>query len=319
MKAIRLVKDSASSSTTVTLTSLPLPTLLPNQVLVKIRASAIHPSDVLNSKGAFPTTTFPRVAGRDFSGTIVDGPENLIGTDVYGTSGFSHAFTTDGFQAEYAVIDQDCVARKPKNLSFAQAACIGVPFTTAALTLRRASVKEGETVLVLGAKGAVGSAVVQLAKGKKCRVLGASRNDSEDINTVKDPSLEGLNALTQGKGVDAVVDTVGQPALMAAVVKKLAKRGRISFIAAPRTGSTEFDIDMKDLYREEKSILGCNSLLYSMKEMTEQMAALTEEFEKGVLVGAKEGEWTEVKLDDAVEVYGKAAAGTKQKFVFVLE
>lgn len=64
-------------------------------------------------------------------------------------------------ESEYCLVHEDALAPKPKSLSFAQAACVGVPFTTAALTLRRANTSSSDTVLVLGAAGSVGSAVVQ--------------------------------------------------------------------------------------------------------------------------------------------------------------
>jgi NADPH:quinone reductase len=92
----------------------------------------------------------------------VDGPADLMGREVYGTSGDSLGFSMDGTHAQYCLIPIDSLATKPSNLSFAQAATIGVPFTTAALALHRANVQSIDVVLVLGASGAVGSAACQL-------------------------------------------------------------------------------------------------------------------------------------------------------------
>ena len=318
MKALRLTRQDLTSPPIVSLETLPKPALTPGHLLVKVHASAIHPSDILNSKGAFVSTTFPRVPGRDYAGTVVDGPKQWIGRDVYGTSGNTQAFTQDGAQAEFMLVSERAVAEKPGNLSFAQAATIGVPFTTAALALRRANVAAGDVVLVLGANGAVGSAVVQVARSKGCRVLSATRADGDDVNTAKDPGLAAVDALTAGRGVDVVVDTVGIPALTEAAVAKLARGGRLAFIAAPRSGPTDMAFDMTGFYRQEKSVIGCNTLLYSVEEFAELMKDLTPSFEKGNLKPAAETEWTQVKLENGVEAYEKAKQRGAGKFVIVM-
>jgi len=318
MKALRITRDTPGTPTVLALESLPNPVLKPGHLIVKVHASAIHPSDIINSKGAFPYTTFPRVPGRDYAGVVVEGPEELVGTEVYGTSGNTQAFSVDGAQAEFMLVPIAAVAPKPKNLSFIQAATIGVPFTTALITLRKAGTKKGEIVLVLGANGAVGSAVVQLAKSLGATVLSGTRNDSGDVNTASDPDLNTLDALAGGKGVDVVVDTVGQPALTSAAVKKMGRGGRLAFIAAPRTGSTDLGIEMLDFYRKEKTLVGCNTLLYSVEEFAEEMKEMTPMFEAGILKGAEPGEWTEVKLGEGVQAYEKASQKVG-KFVIVMD
>ncbi|QSZ32421.1 hypothetical protein DSL72_001995 [Monilinia vaccinii-corymbosi] len=318
MKALRLIRHDASAPPQLILEHIPKPTCTPNHLLVKIHASAIHPSDLINSRAGFPLTTFPRTPGRDFAGVIVEGPPERIGREVYGTSGHTMAFTQDGFQAEYCLVPEGAVAPKPARLSFAQAACIGVPFTTAHLMLSRARAKKGEVVLVTGAQGAVGSAVVQLATSMGCRVLSATRTEGGDVNTAADPELEAVDALTRGRGVDVVADTVGSPALVRAAVGKLARGGRLSFIASPRGGDAGLVLDMLSFYRGEKSIVGCNSLAYDVEEFAGQLGEMTEEFNRGSLKGAEEGSWTEVRLENAVEAYEKASRGKTGKFVIVM-
>ncbi|KAF7877154.1 hypothetical protein EAF04_000839 [Stromatinia cepivora] len=319
MKALRLILDYPGGAPRLVLEDVPKPTLIPNHLIVKVHASAIHPSDVLNSKGGFPYTTFPRIPGRDFSGTVVEGPSDKIGQEVYGTSGNTIAFTEDGFQAEYCLVPENSVAPKPKSLSFTQAACIGVPFTTASLMLSRAHAKKGETVLVTGANGAVGSATVQLAKSMGCRVLSATRSDNDDVNTATDPELKAVDRLTDGKGVDVVADTVGQPDLVRAAVGKLARGGRLSFIASPRGGAdTGLTLDMLSFYRGEKSLVGCNTLAYGAGEFAVQLKEMAEKFEKGLLKGAEDGSWTEIKLENGVEAYEKASERKAGKFVIVM-
>ena len=319
MKALRLVRQDPAAAPILSLETLPKPVIIPGRLLVKVHASAIHPSDIINLKGGFGLTKFPRVPGRDYAGTVVEGPAERIGEEIYGTSGFTQAFVEDGAQAEFILVPEGAVAPKPKNLSFTQAACIGVPFTTASLTLQRANVSSRDVVLVLGANGAVGSAVVQIAKSKGCRVLSATRTDSDDVNTAKDPELSAVDALTEGKGVDVVVDTVGQPALTKAAILKLGKGGRLAFITAPRTGATDLALEMTDFYRKEKTVIGCNTLLYSAEEFAALMKDLTPGFEKGEMKAAGESEWAHVKLEDGVDAYEKAKQRGAGKFVIVME
>ncbi|KAF7896771.1 uncharacterized protein EAF01_009174 [Botrytis porri] len=319
MKALRLIRDDLAAAPKLVLQDVPRPTLIPNHVIIKVHASAIHPSDLLNSKGGFPYTTFPRTPGRDFSGIVVEGPSNRIGQEVYGTSGNTIAFTQDGFQAEYCLVPEDAVAPKPENLSFTQAACVGVPFTTASLVLSRAHTKKGETVLVTGANGAVGSAIVQLAKCMGCRVISATRSDNYDINVATDPELNAVNDSTDGKGVDVVADTVGQPALVQAAVNKLARGGRLAFIASPRGGAdAELTLDMLSFYRGEKSLVGCNTLAYGVGDLALQLKELTGKFEEGSLKGADEGSWIDIGIENGVEAYEKASQRKGEKFVIVM-
>ena len=212
MKAFRVTKNG--SNLAQELVTVKKPTLRPGYALVKVRASAINPSDVGNSKGWFPHTTFPRTMGRDHSGVVEDGPSHLKGLEVYGTSGPDFSFTEDGAHAEYCLVREDALAPKPTNLSFAQAATIGVPFTTATSVLQRAYTTATDKVLVLGANGAVGSAAIQIARLMGCRVFTAARSDAADVNLVKDPSLSNAMGLVEGSGFDVIVDAVGDVALM---------------------------------------------------------------------------------------------------------
>lgn len=204
MQALQLTKVDASAPS-IELITTPKPIPGPGQVLVQVKASPIQPSDVLNSKGLFPHTTFPRIPGRDFAGIIVDGPSHFLGKEVFGTSGHDFSFTQNGCHAEYCLVSEKAVVEKPKNLSFAQAAAAGTPFTTAEIALRRAGVKAGETILVLGATGQVGSAVANLAKLWGCKVLGVGRGNAAEIDSAADPTLSKAKELTGGKGPEVVI------------------------------------------------------------------------------------------------------------------
>ncbi|RDL35906.1 GroES-like protein [Venustampulla echinocandica] len=321
MRALQLSKTGDTQTPNLSLQTLPKPAITPGHLLVKVHASAIQPSDLINAKGGFPSTTYPRIPGRDFSGVIVDGAANRIGQEVYGTSGNAQGFTVDGAQAEYILVPEDAVATKPRALSFVQAATVGVPFTTAATVLKRSGAQQDDVVLILGANGAVGSAAVQLAKCKGCRVLEGSRHDNADVNTAKDPDLKTVDSLTAGKGVNVVIDTVGQPALTQAAIGKLAKGGTLVFISGPRTGARDLTFDMVDFYRLSKTIIGVNTLTQPAREFAKELQYMSEMFDSKLLTVSGNGgeKWAEMKLDDGVEAYEKAGQRGAGKFVIVME
>ena len=312
MKALRVSKTDGSIS--LALEDIPTPSTASGELLIRVRASAVQPADVLNSKGGFPTTTFPRTLGKDFAGIVVSGPDHWKGKDVYGTSGSTLSFTVDGAQAEYAVVPETGVAMKPANLSFAQAASVGTPFTTAAVALERAEASKEEVVMVLGATGAVGSAVMQIANAMGCKTISVGRHGT-DVNSVEDQGLLEARELTDGKGPDVVVDTVGDFTLTKAAFDVLADKGRLSIITAPRQGSTEMPVDIKALYRRQVKIVGCNTAAMTQESLAKTLWEMTAKFESGELVPPEEKELTLLPIERAMEAY----KGKVKKAVIVFD
>ncbi|KAH7146141.1 chaperonin 10-like protein [Dactylonectria macrodidyma] len=317
MRALRLTKAEESSTLSLSFTAeQPIPSPPPGHLLVKVHASAIQPSDIFNAQGGFSSTTFPRVPGRDFSGVIVgsgdDESSPLLNTAVFGTSGFTHGFTADGFHAEYAVVPVDGIAPKPPHLSHVQAATVGVPFTTAALMVTRSGAAKGDAVLILGAHGAVGSAASIMLENIGCHVLRGVRGTSGDIDTDADPGLLSVQDLTGGKGVDVVIDTVGLPAMTSAAIDNaLGHGGKLVFIAAPKGPDPTLTIKMRDFYRAEKSLFGVNSVDHTSASMAKVLRELESLFESGRWKQAVDGKWAEVDVEKAVDVYLHAAKGDK--------
>ncbi|RSM15537.1 hypothetical protein CDV31_004973 [Fusarium ambrosium] len=306
MRSLLLTKPEGSLQPNLSFTTeQPVPVPPPGHLLVKVHASAIQPSDVFNAIGGFGSTTFPRVPGRDFSGVVVASgdaePSPLLNSAVVGTSGFTHAFTEDGFHAEYAVVPADGVALKPSALTHTQAATIGVPFTTAALMVKRSGAAKGDKALELG-----------------CHVLRAVRGPGADVDTSADPELLTVQDLTNKKGVDVVIDTVGVPALTAAAIDgALAHGGTLVFIAAPKGGSPTLTLRMRDFYRAEKSLIGINSVAHKSSVMAELLQSLEPIFQSGKWEQAGDGKWKEITLEEAVKVYLDHAPG--EKFVIKMQ
>src|SRR5712671_4045918 len=146
-----------------------------NELLIEVKAAAVNPSDVKAATGLMAYAVFPRTPGRDYAGIVIDGPADWIGREVFGSSG-DIGIRRDGTHATHLAIEPDAVVEKPRNLSWDEAAGIGVPFVTAMEGLRRAGMpNKDETVLVLGVNGKVGQAAVQIASWHGARVIGVVR------------------------------------------------------------------------------------------------------------------------------------------------
>lgn len=289
---------------------LPEPETGENELLIRVIASPINPSDVMNKSGAFHHTTLPRIPGRDFAGIVHKahpGSRFQEGATVYGTSGPILGFARDGAHAEFVVAAEDAVAAKPQNLSFAQAAACGVPFTTAHLALKQAHAKQGEVVLVLGAVGSVGSAVCQIARVLGCKVIDAARRSTSTVNMLEDPNLDTVTGLNSGKGVDVCVDTVGTADSRTSALKVLADFGRLAVIIVK--GEPEVTLNLRDLYRANHSIVGCNSVGVSAAEMAQSLAEMTTWFEDGQLTAPDETSFTKVDIADLKAAYEDQASG----------
>ncbi|OOF94509.1 hypothetical protein ASPCADRAFT_208179 [Aspergillus carbonarius ITEM 5010] len=321
MEALQLTRSPSSADPTLTLATLPIPALKHGHALVKIHYSYIHPSDRLNAKGLFPSTVFPRIPGRDFSGVVVDiasdddEAKSWIGKEVYGSSGSALGFTTDGPHARYCLVPEEALVEKPSSLTLLQASTVGVPYTTALLCLRRAQTRKEDIVLVLGATGAVGLAAVQIAKAMGCRtVLTAARRAEShpDILLDVEHSLQSrIPGLTKEHGVDVVIDAVGNIELMGAAIKQLAVDGRYAWIAAPRgTASKELTFDIFQAYRKAIQLVGCNTNLATMTKVMDDMRLLRQWFDEGLLRVQDEGAFNRVALEAAVE-QGYLTAGKR--------
>jgi NADPH:quinone reductase len=152
MKALRF-STFAEDFQNLSVEELPDPAVRPGEARIKVMAACINPSDVKNVQGKMAITTLPRTPGRDFAGIVVEGPEDRINTEVWGSGG-DIGLTRDGSHAELLVIPAEAISPKPKNLNFEEAACVGVNFLTAYQGLFHcAKLQQGETLLVTGAQG----------------------------------------------------------------------------------------------------------------------------------------------------------------------
>jgi NADPH:quinone reductase len=291
-----------------------------DEVLVQIKAAGLNPSDVKNVLGRFPYTTLPRIPGRDFAGVVVEGPQALLGQEVWGT-GRDLGFFADGSHAEFVKVSAKGVAHKPSHLSFAQAASLGVPYTTAWDALERSGVGKGTRLLVIGANGAVGSAALALAKIRGAQVLAAVRR-TEQVELLQGQGIEAIalgapqdlgaqvNRVFQG-GADVIFDTTGF--WLPAAVGGLAPFGRIAIIAAPVDGQVQ--LPALALYRKGGSVVGINSLLYNCEQCAVMLEQFGRFFDEGSLplpTGLRE-----VALVEGLQSYVEVNSGSADKIIFL--
>jgi NADPH2:quinone reductase len=217
----------------------PDPEAGPGEVLLDVRAAGLNFPDTLIIEGKYQfQPDLPFVPGGEASGVVSaigpDVPHFKVGDEVV-AMGVSGAF------AEKWAVEASSVMPKPPSMEHRVAAGFGLTYGTSFYALKqRADLQAGETLLVLGAAGGVGSAAVDLGKAMGARVIAAASTDDKlayaaelgadaGINYTTDDFRERVKELTRGRGVDVVYDPVGgdltQPAL-----RSMAWNGRLLVI-----------------------------------------------------------------------------------------
>jgi len=316
MRALRFERKGDLSGLREVTLDKPLPSQ--GEVLVRVEAAAINPSDVKNVLGKMAQTTLPRTPGRDFAGVVEEGPAGLVGQSVFGTGG-DLGFLRDGSHAEYLTVPVEAAIPRPDNLDAAGAAALGLAYMTAwAALIGTARLKAGETVLITGVTGAVGSAAARIARFHGAKVLGTIRQRAEPdehpdlpvdhyLNIADRPLPELVGAVTAGHGADLVLDAVGGP-LFEPCVKCLAHRGRHTAIAS--TGDGKVTFDLVDFYHREGRLFGVDTLKMGFAESGEVLRGLL----KGIEAGAFKPLFFEtVPLGKAVAAYEAINAGVARK------
>ena len=214
---------------------LPTPEPKPGEVRIAVKAASLNFPDLLIVEGKYQfKPPLPFVPGAEFAGTIDalgEGVKGLkVGMAVAAIAG------TGGF-GTHACVDATRVIPLPPGFALEDGAAFAFTYGTSHHALMdRAQLKAGETVLVLGAAGGVGSAALQIAKAAGARVIAAASTDEkcvlckqlgadETLNYSTQDVRETLKALTGGKGPDVVYDPVGG-ALAEPVFRSIAWRGR---------------------------------------------------------------------------------------------
>jgi NADPH:quinone reductase-like Zn-dependent oxidoreductase len=315
MRALRVVKFGDMGEA-LQVTEVVTPRPGPGEVLVSVAAASINPSDVKNAQGRFDQTTLPRIPGRDLAGVVVEGDDEMKGRGVWATGG-DIGFTRDGAHAEFIVLPKESIRPKPSRLSMVEAATVGTNYLTAYVGLmEKAQVKAGETVLVIGVSGGVGSSVAKLARCAHARVIGVDREAPDEktssslglalaLGSESDDVTAMVREFTDGRGADIAFDCVGGP-LFEMALDALARNGRQVNITA--TGERRASFDLLSFYRRQLTLFGVNTAEWDVTASAEILDRLRPLFESGDLTPPPIARTC--TLDEAIEAYEQVSAGS---------
>jgi len=257
---------------------LPTPTIGPEEVLVRVKACALNHLDIWIREGnpAYPMP-LPHVLGSDVAGIVeqVGGQSDsvTVGQRVFvspgiscwrcdaclaGRDNFCRSYSllgalAHGGYAEYVKVPFRNVLPIPENLSFEQAAAFPLVSVTAShMLFALAGLQHGETILIMGAGSGVGSMVVQMAKLAGARVITTVGTDDKIpkavilgadavINHAREKVSERVKLLTEGRGVDVVIEHIG-PEVWDSCLESLAKGGRLVTCGATTGGDVKLNL-----------------------------------------------------------------------------
>jgi NADPH:quinone reductase len=274
-------------------TQVPKPDPAEGEVLVEVHAAAVNRSDVLNVRGSFAFTTLPRIPGRDFAGVVVEGPRELVGKEVWGTGGGELGFVRHGSHARYLAVSKDAVAPKSDTLSLEEAGASGLAYVTASSALvRLGGVSAGETILVTGAAGGVGSAAAMIARWKGARVIGAIKDESERaraeragaqviVDTSQEEVTGAVKAATDDRGAALVLDAVGG-SLFEPALNCLGEKGRMIVITTT-SDEQHVSFNLFDFYRKGLRLFGLMTSFLDSEGSAAVLRDLGPGFDEGAL------------------------------------
>ena len=306
MKAMALTRFGGADS--FELREFPDPRPGPRQVRVAVHATSINPLDYQIRRGDYADqVALPAIIGHDVSGVVdqigSDVTEFRIGDEVYYTP---RIFDGPGSYAEYHLADVDIVARKPVNISHAEAASVSlVGVTVWEGLVERARLQVTETVLIHGGAGGVGAIAVQVAKAVGARVLATARGSdtalveglgaSAVIDFEHEDDVDAVNRLTDGKGVDVVLDTLGRDTLSRSP-RILRENGRVVTLV-----DTAMPQNLIDAW-------GRNATYHFVfsRQSSNKLDALTRLIERGLVVPQV---GLEFPLEDVARAHARAEEG----------
>ena len=298
MKAVRV--NHFGQPEVLLLEEVPTPQPGSGEVLVRMHATGVNPVETYIRAGSYARLPeLPYTPGNDGAGVV-----EKIGPPSVATSGATSESVTEfktgdrvyvagsvsGTYAEFALCKTEQVHRLPENVSFAQGAAVGTPYATAYRgVFQRANARPGETLLVHGASGGVGTAAVQLARARGLRVLGTAGSDEgrklareqgahEMFDHRAPEHFEQIMKATNGRGVDVIVEMLAN-ANLGKDLTILAKNGRVVIIGS--RGSVE--INPRDTMQRDADVRGMVLPNTPPADMANIHAALVAGLENGTL------------------------------------
>ena len=226
----------------IALRDLPIPEIGADEVLIHVRASGVNPFDWKVADGALKDQMkhrFPLILGFDGAGVI-----ERVGADVTelaeGDEAYGYLFKPvigDGTYAEYVGAPETIVAKKPVTVDFAEAEALPTPGLTAMDLVDAVDTREGETILIVGATGGVGSYATQLAARRGARVIATARRTNEALvrtlgaaETIDHTTEDLVDAVRMAHpgGIEAVVDVASDREALGRISTLVNEGGRLA-------------------------------------------------------------------------------------------
>ena len=278
MKAIQVQQFGGPE--VLQLAELPTPKPGPGQVLVRVHAAGVNPYDTYMRNGTYAIKPqLPYTPGSDAAG-IVEAVGDGV-TKVKSGARVYTARTVTGAYAEYALALESQVRPLPDKISFAQGAGVWVPYGTAFTALdHHAHARPGETVLIHGASGGVGTAAIQFARAMGTTVFGTAGTakglaliKKEGVHQAFDHTklgyTEDITKATGGRGVDVILEMLANINL-ANDLKLVALNGRVIIIG----NRGEITINPRDLMARRATARGFTLWAATETETSEIYAAI---------------------------------------------
>jgi NADPH2:quinone reductase len=287
MRAAQVTRLDGPSA--IELRDVPEPEPGPHDVLVDVHRVGVSFPDLLLSKGQYQLRPeLPFTLGVDLAGTIVEDAHGFTaGQRVAGV-------LPHGAAAERVAVPAAFTFPLPDDLSYDEGAALPMNYLTAQFALvERGGLREGETVLVHGAAGGVGTATLQVARGLGARTIGVASTEEKaafarqagaDDVVLLDGFKDAVAGLTGGRGVDVVVDVVGGEAFTDSL-RCLAGGGRL-LVVGFAAGQGIPEVKVNRLLLNNVDVRGVGWGAWAMTRptyMREQWAALGPLFDAGVL------------------------------------
>jgi putative PIG3 family NAD(P)H quinone oxidoreductase len=278
-----IIIDKPGSADQLRLGEYPKPVCGENEILVKVKATALNRADILQREGKYP----PPIGASSILGLEMSGIVEEVGSRVFKWKAGDRVFglLPGGGYAEYAVIHENMAMEIPVNIPFEEAAAIPEAFLTAYQSLVwLGELKAGEFVLIHAGASGVGTAAIQLArevgakiiitaskeKQKTCKELGSDLTIDYKSQNFK----EKVHEFTSNYGADVIIDFIGG-AYFKHNVESLTRDGRLVLLATLSGGKVD-EFDMRQILTKRLKIVGSTlrsrSLDYQIK--------LTKEFKE---------------------------------------
>lgn len=283
MKAVVVKKPGDENA--LKLGDVPEPSIKPDEILIRVRAAGVNRADILQRQGFYP----PPPGASEIIGMEVAGEVVAVGASVKGwkVGDRAMALIPGGGYAEKAVAHYGSAMKIPATLTFEEAAGIPEVFLTVFLNFfMLAGIKRGETGLIHGGGSGIGTASILLLKEAAVRVIVTAGSDEKcaqcrklgadvAINYKRGPFAPEVRTATEGRGVDAILDSIGG-AYLAGNIESLAQGGRLVLIGLMQ--GTHAELDLAAVLRRHLKIFGSTLRNRSFAEKAQIVAAFLEQF-----------------------------------------